>query len=61
MNPGGMARYVSVVGDKHTFFKIVDGVFPDEQNQQEYQHPSRRVPEPQQSRTQISHKFQVAK
>ena len=58
---GGMARYVSVVGDKHTFFRIDDGVWPDGENKQVYQHPSRRVPEPQQSRTQISHKFQVAK
>lgn len=58
---GGMARYISVVGDKHTFFRIDDGEFPNPENKNEYQHPSRRLPEPKQSRTQISHKFQVAK
>lgn len=61
VNPGGMAKYVSIVGDKHTFFRMVDGEFPDGKNKREYQHPSRRLPEPKQSRTQISHKFQVAK
>lgn len=61
VKPGGMARYVSVVGNKHTFFRIDEGEWPDEKNKQEYQHPSRKVPDQQQSRTQISHKFQVAK
>jgi Chitobiase/beta-hexosaminidase C-terminal domain len=61
VKPGGMARYISIVGDKHTFFRLEEGVWPDDQNNHEYQHPTRKVPDNKQSRTQISHKFQIAK
>lgn len=61
VKPGGLIKYVAAVGDKHTFFRLDDGVFPLPQNGHAYQHPTRRLPEAQQSRTQISHKFQVCK
>ncbi len=59
--PDGIVKYVSVVGEKHTFFRLDDGEFPTPENKHAYQHPTRRLPEEQQSRTQISHKFQICK
>jgi hypothetical protein len=59
--PEGMVRYISVVGDKHTYFRVEGSEFPTPENGQAFQHPSRRLPEEQQSRAQLSHKFQVCK
>ncbi|QDU90285.1 hypothetical protein Pla175_36880 [Pirellulimonas nuda] len=59
--PEGMVRFVSVVGGKHTYFRVQGSEFPTPENGQAFQHPSRRLPEAQQSRAQISHKFQVCK
>ncbi|MCM2373733.1 chitobiase/beta-hexosaminidase C-terminal domain-containing protein [Aporhodopirellula aestuarii] len=59
--PEGMIRYVSVVGGKHTYFRVEGSEFPNPQNGHAFQHPSRRLPEEQLSRAQLSHKFQVCK
>ncbi|MCF7974932.1 MAG: chitobiase/beta-hexosaminidase C-terminal domain-containing protein [Phycisphaerae bacterium] len=58
---GGYVKYVSIRGDKHTFFRLDKGVFPTSDNGLKYMHPSRRVPFEKQCRSQISHKFQVCK
>ena len=56
-----MVRYISVVGGKHTYFRVEGSEFPTPENGHAFQHPSRRLPEEQQSRAQLSHKFQVCK
>ncbi|EMI42622.1 chitobiase/beta-hexosaminidase C-terminal domain-containing protein [Rhodopirellula sp. SWK7] len=61
VRPEGMIRYVSVVGGKHTYFRVEGSEFPTPENGQAFQHPSRRLPEEQLSRAQVSHKFQVCK
>jgi len=58
---GGIAKYVSVRGDKHTFFRLDEGEFPTPQNRQQHMHPARRIPEAEQCRTQVAHKFQISK
>jgi hypothetical protein len=58
---GGYVKYVSVRGDKHSYFRLDEGVFPTAENELKYMHPSRRVPFEKQCRSQISHKFQVCK
>lgn len=58
---GGYVKYISIRGDKHSFFRLDEGVFPTAENGLKYMHPSRRVPFDKQCRSQISHKFQVCK
>lgn len=58
---GGFAKYISVRGSKHTFFKIDDSEFPTPENGKVFHHPGRRVSFEQLCRSHISHKFQVCK
>jgi hypothetical protein len=57
----GHVKFISIRGDKHTFFRVEEAEFPNPSNGRVYMHPSRRLPLEEQSRSQISHKFQVCK
>ena len=61
VHEGGRLRFISIVGDKHTFFKIDNAPFPTAENKIKFQHPTRSLPYKEQSLAQISHKFQIAK
>ncbi len=59
---GGWIQYVSIRGGKHTFFRIDGAEFPNRKNNEGYRHPAGRHPKgKQESRSQISHKFQICK
>lgn len=58
---GGFAKYISIRGSKHTFFKIDDSEFPTLENGKVFHHPGRRVGFEQLCRSHICHKFQVCK
>ncbi len=59
VKPGGFVYYISILGPQHSFFRIDDAEFPNEQNKEEYRHTSARSDKI--NRTQISHKFQLCK
>ncbi|MFC1761428.1 chitobiase/beta-hexosaminidase C-terminal domain-containing protein [Planctomycetota bacterium] len=61
VKPGGFVRFFTIRGDKHTFLRFDEGVFPNPENGQGYIHPSRMLPDDQWSRTQVAHKFQICK
>lgn len=61
VHEAGRIRFISIVGDKHTFFKIDNAPFPTAGNKIKFQHPTRALPYKEQSLAQISHKFQIAK
>jgi|GEM_PF-2083070 len=58
---GGFSRYISVRGDRHTFFKVDESLYPNPENGKVYGHPSRRVSFEQLCPGHLSHKFQVCK
>jgi len=58
---GGFTYYVSVRGDKHTFFKLDTSEFPTPENRKVVHHTSRHVAIERRCRGHISHKFQVCK
>ena len=58
---GGYVKYISIRGDKHSFFRIDDSEYPSPENGQILHHPGRRVEFAQLSRSHIGHKFQVCK
>ncbi|MFC1763026.1 chitobiase/beta-hexosaminidase C-terminal domain-containing protein [Planctomycetota bacterium] len=59
--PGALIRFLTIQGDKHTFFRMDEGVFPNPENGQGYIHPTRMLPDELWSRTQVAHKFQICK
>ena len=56
---GGDIHFISIRGDRDTYFKIEKAVFPG--NGRKYRHVSKRLPKDQSCNSQISHKFQIAK
>ncbi|MEM6910103.1 MAG: chitobiase/beta-hexosaminidase C-terminal domain-containing protein [Verrucomicrobiota bacterium] len=56
---GGWMQFVSIRGDKDTYFQIEDPVFPD--GKRIYRHVRNTIPKSKSCNTQISHKFQIAK
>ena len=58
---GGRVLYVSIRETKHTYVHLIDAEFPSPKNGQTLAHPSTRVAAAKQCRSQISHKFQIAK
>ena len=58
---GGFIQYISVRGDKHTFFRIDKTEYPTPENGKAVNHPSRYVNLKQRCSGHICHKFQVCK
>lgn len=56
---GGDIHFISIRGDRDTYFKIEDAVFPG--NGRKYRHVRTSLPKKQACNSQISHKFQIAK
>jgi len=56
---GGDIHWISIRGDRDTYFNIEDAVFPG--NGREYRHTSKRLPKDKACNSQISHKFQICK
>ena len=56
---GGWISFISIRGDKDTYFDIEDAVFPG--NNRVYNHVSNKIPNKRRCNSHISHKFQVAK
>lgn len=61
LKAGGFAYYVSVRGDKHTFFKLDASEFPTPENKRVVHHTSRFVGLDRRCQGHIAHKFQVCK
>jgi len=61
VQPGGRVLYISIRGTKHTYVHLLGAEFPSPENGQTLAHPSTRVAAAKQCRSQISHKFQIAK
>lgn len=61
LKDGGFAYYVSVCGDKHTFFKLDQSEFPTPENEKVVHHTSRHMDPERRCRGHIAHKFQVCK
>ena len=56
---GGWIHFISIRGDKDTYFDIVDAKFPGEGRV--YRHCSKKLPKSKCCNSQISHKFQICK
>ncbi|MGJ8639884.1 MAG: chitobiase/beta-hexosaminidase C-terminal domain-containing protein [Opitutaceae bacterium] len=56
---GGDIHFISIRGDRDTYFNIEEAVFPGDGRK--YRHVSKRLPKDQSCNSQISHKFQIAK
>jgi hypothetical protein len=61
LKAGGFAYYVSVRGDKHTFFKLDESDFPTPENKKVVHHTSRFMKWDRRCQGHIAHKFQVCK
>ncbi|WP_168442435.1 chitobiase/beta-hexosaminidase C-terminal domain-containing protein [Pontiella desulfatans] len=59
VKPGGDIHWISIRGDRDTYFNIEDAVFPGKGRT--YRHTSKRLPKEKACNSQISHKFQIAK
>ncbi|MBF0199445.1 MAG: chitobiase/beta-hexosaminidase C-terminal domain-containing protein [Planctomycetes bacterium] len=59
VKPGGFIHFISIRGDKDTFFNIEDSVFPGKGKV--YRHCSKNPPRTKNCNSQISHKFQICK
>ncbi|MEM1221515.1 MAG: chitobiase/beta-hexosaminidase C-terminal domain-containing protein [Verrucomicrobiota bacterium] len=61
VRPGGRVLHVAIRGTKHTFVHLEEADFPDAENGQRLAHPTDRVTVENQCRSQLAHKFQIAK